>query len=127
VCPACGEGRAWVLGRRHLWECADCHRHTSVTAARVVRGTRTPLRVWFWAAYLVATRHPRVSAKQLQGQLGLSRFETAWLILQKLRRAMVASERAWLKNVVEVDEVFLRGSLLGSWAWSVSSRSRREQ
>jgi transposase-like protein len=71
--------------------------------------TRTPLRVWFWAAYLVATHHPGVSAKQLQRQLGLSRYETAWLILQKLRRAMVAPEREPLQGEVEVDEFFVGG------------------
>jgi hypothetical protein len=46
-----------------------------------MHATRTPLRTWFWAAYLVATHHPGISAKQLQRQLGLSRYETAWLIL----------------------------------------------
>jgi transposase-like protein len=71
--------------------------------------TRTPLRTWFWAAYLVATHHPGISAKQLQRQLGLSRYETAWLILQKLRRAMVAPERKPLGDEVEVDEFFLGG------------------
>jgi transposase-like protein len=108
-CPACGGGRAWVLERRHLWECAYCHQQTSVTAGTVMHGTRTPLRVWFWAAYLVATHHPGISAKQFQRQLGLSRYETAWLILQKLRRAMVAPEREPLKDEVEVDEFFLGG------------------
>jgi ISXO2-like transposase domain/Transposase zinc-ribbon domain len=109
VCPACGGRRAWVLERRHLWECADCHVQTSVTAGTVMHGTRTALRVWFWAAYLVATHHPGISAKQLQRQLGLSRYETAWLILQKLRRAMVAPEREPLKGEVEIDEFFLGG------------------
>ncbi len=71
--------------------------------------TRTPLRVWFWAAYLVATHHPGISAKQLQRQLGLSRYETSWLILQKLRRAMVAPEREPLRREVEIDEFFLGG------------------
>jgi transposase-like protein len=109
VCPACGGRRAWVLERRHLWECGGCGVQTSVTAGTVMHGTRTPLRVWFWAAYLVATHHPGISAKQLQRQLGLSRYETAWLILQKLRRAMVAPERELLKEEVEVDEFFLGG------------------
>jgi transposase-like protein len=109
VCPACGGRRAWVLERRHLWECGDCGQQTSVTAGTVMHGTRTPLRVWFWAAYLVATHHPGISAKQLQRQLGLSRYETAWLILQKLRRAMVAPEREPLKREVELDEFFLGG------------------
>jgi transposase-like protein len=108
-CPACRGGRAWVLERRHLWECADCHQQTSVTAGTVLHGTRTPLRVWFWAAYLVATHHPGISAKQLQRQLGLSRYETAWLILHKLRRAMVAPERELLKDEVEIDEFFVGG------------------
>jgi transposase-like protein len=109
ACPGCGGRRAWVLERRHLWECADCHLQTSVTAGTVMHGTRTPLRLWFWAAYLVATHHPGISAKQLQRQLGLSRYETAWLILQKLRRAMVAPERELLKAEVEVDECWIGG------------------
>jgi hypothetical protein len=74
-----------------------------------MHGTRTPLRLWFWAAYLVATHHPGISAKQLQRQLGLSRYETAWLMLQKLRRAMVAPERDPLRAEVELDEFFLGG------------------
>lgn len=109
VCPACGGLRAWVLERRHLWECVRCHVQTSVTAGTVMHGTRTSLRLWFWAAYLVATHHPGISAKQLQRQLGLSRYETAWLILQKLRRAMVAPEREPLSGEVEVDEFHLGG------------------
>jgi hypothetical protein len=113
ACPGCGGQRAWVLERRHLWECAACHLQTSVTAGTVMHGTRTPLRLWFWAAYLVATHHPGISAKQLQRQLGLSRYETAWLILQKLRRAMVAPEREPLKAEVEVDECWFGGVDLG--------------
>src|SRR5215212_11557450 len=84
ICPGCGGLRAWVLERRHLWECSACALQTSVTAGTVMHRTRTPLRTWFWAAYLVATHHPGISAKQLQRQLGLSRYETAWLMLQKL-------------------------------------------
>jgi len=109
VCPGCGGRSAWVLERHHLWQCSECALQTSVTAGTVMHKTHTPLRTWFWAAYLVATHHPGISAKQLQRQLGLSRYETAWLILQKLRRAMVAPEREPLKDEVEVDEFFLGG------------------
>ena len=98
-----------VETRRHLWVCAACGYQASVTAGTVMHGTRTQLRLWFWAAYLVATHNPGISAKQLQRQLGLRRYETAWLILQKLRRAMVAPAREPLKGEVEVDEFFLGG------------------
>ena len=110
VCPACGSHRAGEMHRRRvLWQCKDCGQQTSVTAGTVMHATRTPLRSWFWAAYLVATHHPGISAKQLQRQLGLSRYATAWLILQKLRRAMVAPEREALGREVEIDEFFLGG------------------
>ena len=96
-----------------------------------MHGTRTPLRLWFWAAYLVATHTPGISAKQLQRQLGLSRYETAWLMLQKLRRAMVAPEREPLRGEVEVDEGFVGGvdpgaeraeTALESGSWGSRSR-----
>lgn len=80
---------------------------TSATAGTVMHGTHTPLRTWFWAAHLVATHHPGIYAKQLPRQLGLSRYETAWVILQKLRRAMVAPERGLLRSEIEIDEFWL--------------------
>jgi transposase-like protein len=71
--------------------------------------TRTPLVLWFWAAYLVATHTPGISAVQLQRQLGISRYETAWLILHKLRRAMINPERELLRGEVEIDETYVGG------------------
>jgi transposase-like protein len=110
VCPTCG---ARAAGERHrhrlVWQCKRCAHQTSPTAGTVLHGTHTPLRTWFWAAYLVATHHPGISAKQLQRQLGLSRYETAWLILHKLRRALVAPEREPLHGEVEVDECWIGG------------------
>lgn len=72
VCPGCGGGCAGGETRRHLWVCTACGQQTSVTAGTVMHKTHTPLRTWFWAAYLVAAHHPGISAKQLQRQLGLS-------------------------------------------------------
>jgi hypothetical protein len=41
----------------------------------------------------MATHHAGISAVQLKRRLGIARYDTAWLILHKLRRAMVAPER----------------------------------
>ena len=109
VCPGCGGRDAGGETRRHLWICTACGRQTSVTAGTVMHGTRLPLRTWFWAAYLVSTFHPGISAKQLQRQLGVGCHETAWAMLHKLRGAMIAPEREPLKGEVEIDEFFLGG------------------
>jgi transposase-like protein len=108
-CPVCGGGEVGAEQRRHLWQCRGCGRQTSVTAGTVLHKTRLPMTLWFWAAYLVATHGPGISALQLQRQLGISRYETAWTILHKLRRAMVAPEREQLSGEVEVDEGYLGG------------------
>ena len=105
LCPACAHRKAWQL-RTKPWtfECAGCRKQTSVTAGTVMHGSKLSLSVWFWAAYLMATHSNGISALQLQRQLGLGSYKTAWLLAHKLRRAMVASERTPLSGVVEVDE-----------------------
>ncbi len=57
-----------------------------------------------------------MSARQLWLQLGLGSYKSAWLLLRKLRRAMVDPEREPLAGLVEVDETGLpfraKGELL---------------
>ena len=89
-CPACGGQKAWALDReRPTWECAGCRRQTPVTAGTIMHRSHLPLKTWFLAAHIVATHSNGISALQLQGQLGIGSYKTAWLLLQKLRRAMV--------------------------------------
>ncbi len=108
-CPRCGEPDAYGLTGRELLQCRACRHQTSVTAGTVLHRTHVPLRLWFAAAYLVTTHTPGFSAVQLQRQLGLARYETAWTMLHKLRRAMVRPERDRLSGVVEVDEAYVGG------------------
>jgi transposase-like protein len=107
-CPGCGHGKGWELGRGTLLvECARCRRQTSVTAGTVLHRSHLPLKLWFLAAWLVATHKNGISARQLWLQLGLGSYKTAWLLLQKLRRAMVDPEREPLAGLVEADETSL--------------------
>lgn len=111
-CPACGAELAWFLERRRLWQCRACRHQSSVTAGTVLHRSRVPLSDWFTAAYLVASLKPGVSALQLAQQLGVH-YETAWLMLHKLRRAMVNPGRGRLSGEVEVDETWIGGRQAG--------------
>lgn len=112
-CPRCGVREAFDLPRRRLWQCKACGHQTSVTAGTVMHRTRTPLLTWFWAAYWMTAHKPGLSALQLQHMLGLARYETAWLILHKLRRAMADANREPLKGTVEIGETVIGGEQLG--------------
>lgn len=79
--------------------------------------SHTPLSVWFWAAYLVASQTPGMSARQFQRQLKLTRYETAFQILHKLRAGMVRPDQDRLggraEEHVEVDEAWVGGKTRG--------------
>jgi len=76
--------------RLHQLRCKGCERDTSLTAGTVMHRTHMPLSTWFWAAFLVSSQTPGMSAVQLQRQLGLTRIETAFQILHKLRAGWFA-------------------------------------
>lgn len=108
VCPACGSAKAWELQTKAwTWECAGCGKQTSVTAGTIMHHSKLPLTTWFWAAYLMATHSNGISALQLQRQLGLGSYKSAWLMCAKLRCSMVAPGRNLLAGLVEVDETEL--------------------
>lgn len=105
VCPACGGLKAWELTtKRFTFECAACRRQTSVTAGTVFHRSHLNLLIWFQAIYAIASHSNGISELQLQAQLGLGSYKTAWLMLQKLRRAMIDPDRSLLEDLVEVDE-----------------------
>lgn len=93
LCPQCGHRQAYILEKKRRWQCAACRHQVWLTSGTVLHNTKIPLTVWFWAAYLMTTDKRGVSAVLLQRQLGLSRYETAWMMLHQLRRAMVNAAR----------------------------------
>lgn len=111
-CPACGHASAWRMGRE-MFSCRKCGRQTSLTAGTVFEGTRKPLSLWFRAMWHVVGQKNGVSALGLQRVLGLKRYETTWLWLHKLRRAMVRPGRDRLVGAVEVDETYIGGQRKG--------------
>jgi hypothetical protein len=86
----------------------------SLTAGPAMGRTHTQSSTWFWAAFLVSSQTPGISPVRFQRQLGLSRPETAFQILDKLRAGMVrpVPDRIGGKpsTRVEVDETWVRGS-----------------
>jgi len=108
-CPRCGNHEATHLEKWGRWTCRQCLHQTSLIAETSLRGTRKPLKTWLLAMYLVTTSKGGISAKELQRQLGLGSYQTAWTWLHKLRAAMVNPLRKPLQGEVEVDESYLGG------------------
>lgn len=118
ACPRCSlrvEPYRFPTRSSIVLRCRGCKASASLTAGTVMQSTHTPLSTWFWGAYLVTTQTPGQSALQFQRQLGLTRYETAFQILHKLRAGMVRPERDRIggEHPVEVDECLVGGRTRG--------------
>ena len=114
VCPACGHDRGWVteaapgeLGMCGLREGDLGDRRHDHAAHTIMHRSHLPLKTWFMAVHIVTSHSNGISALQLQAQLGLGSYKSAWLLLRKLRRAMVDPDRSLLEDLVEIDEATL--------------------
>jgi len=103
-CPDCSGPRGTRLRGRREWQCPDCGRQISITAGTALHRSKLSLRVWFWAMFLVARHKKSISALQLQADLGLGSYRTAWLLLHKIRSVLSESTDFPLRGVVEIDE-----------------------
>ena len=108
-CPRCETVDASYLERRRLFQCAQCRYQASVTAGTIFHGTRTPLRKWFLALFFFARHKQSISALQLQRDVGLGSYQTAWTMLHKLRSTLFRRTGQLLKGTVEADEAFVGG------------------
>lgn len=107
-CPHCGSkdfyGR---LRHRRTYQCRRCRRFTSPTAGTIFHKTRMPLHAWFLAIFCVAFDKRGLSALQLSEQIGAD-YDTAWAMLQRIRRAMAKRDRQYkLPSPVELDDLFI--------------------
>lgn len=77
----------------------------SVTSGTALHGVRLPLTTVVYAIWCVAGRKQSISALQLQKDCRIGSYESAWLLLHKVRRALKERAGDPLHGVrVEVDE-----------------------
>ena len=112
-CPACGHDHGWLLPSRTLYECARCHRQTSVTAGTLFHATKLPLTKWFWAIYWVSSDKGSVSALRLSKLIGVT-WHSAYSMLRKLRQAMGHRDTLYrLTEIIELDDALIGGKRPG--------------
>ena len=121
-CPQCKTSGSWTT-TRCLMMCRRCGYQASVTAGTIFHRTRLPLQDWFRAMWWMTDQKHRLSALGLQRLLGLGSYRTAWLWLQKLRRAMVRPNWDRLGGQIEVDETYVGGVEAGGGRRHLGSKA----
>ena len=85
------------------------HQFTA-TAGTIFHDSHLPLHKWFLAITLMCNAKKGLSAKQLQRDLDIGCYKTAWYLAHRIRQAMFENNGdSWLTGTVEVDETYLGG------------------
>jgi len=123
VCRGCGAITEPWRTARGLLVCPECQQQTSVLAGSIFHRTRTPLRTWFLAAWMITSQKYGANALGLKRDLGLKSYQTAWAWLHKFRRAMVRPGRDRLSGIIEIDEIYVGGVEEGAHGRSTESKA----
>jgi transposase-like protein len=125
VCPHCGsinnatkfrpvserrESAKHEHARPGVWKCNDCEGQFTVTVNTVMASSHIPLRLWLMAFTIMCSAKKGISALQMQRQLGIGSYRTAWFLCHRIREAKKREPVAGLlSGTVEVDETYVGG------------------
>ena len=122
-CPLCGNDKITKVERkagsknRRKWFylCLEktCHNQFSPTSGTLFADSHLPLITWFHAIGLMLNAKKGLSAAQLQRDLGIGGYKTAWYLCHRIREAMGTGDIPKLGGTVEIDETYVGGKISG--------------
>jgi transposase-like protein len=121
TCPHCNGTNVTRLNsdpkkstRDGVIQCKECRGQFSVTVGTIMHRSHITLRQWVQAFHSMCSHKKGVSALQLQRNLGLHSYKSAWHLAHRIRYAMKEDPLASaLKGTVEVDETYIGGKSHG--------------
>jgi transposase-like protein len=114
VCGKCKSKNAWYIQSRRTFQCKHCDHQESITANTMFHRSRTPLKEWFLAIYLICESKKGVSGLALARHLGMKDERRAYTLKNHIQKAMAERNQGYLlEGFVEVDEAFFGGKTRG--------------
>lgn len=98
----------------------------SATSGTIFNDSHLPLTTWFMAIAIIVDAKKGISAKQLQGHLGIGSYRTAWYMGHRIRKAMVDGNLLPLSGVVEIDETYIGGTAIRRFQKTPKPRAPKE-
>ena len=113
VCPKCGSIHKGIYHQKYnhrFMYCNNCKSEFSALKGTIFENTHLDLRMWLYAMNLVLVSRKGIPALQLKRELGMGSYQSAWRMLQQIRKAMEKEEyKETFEAVVEIDETYVGG------------------
>lgn len=108
ICPKCGCVHQKIYRQKYdprKLYCRNCNSEFSALTDTIFEGTHLDVRMWLYAINLVIISRKGISALQLQRELGMKSYKSAWRMMHKIREAMAKEEiKDVFEAIVEIDE-----------------------
>jgi transposase-like protein len=96
-----------------MFLCRDCRDKFTCRTGTVMERSHIPLHKWLLALHLMASSKKGISALQLQRNLGLGSYKSAWFLAMRCREAMGIGPEAGPMGgdgkIIEADTTFVGG------------------
>jgi transposase-like protein len=110
--------------RKGLYKCAECSLSFTVTMGTVMEDSHISLDKWLIAFYVMCASKTQVSALQLQRQLELGSYRSAWHMCHRIRFSLSDLAPAdKLTGTVEADETHVGGKARGKGRGYVKNKT----
>ena len=83
ACPVCGSVHIYAR-KGYRFSCTDCNHTFSATSGTIFENTKSALRKWFIAMYLISSHKKGISSVLLATDINVTQ-KTAWFMLHKIR------------------------------------------
>ena len=115
-CAHCGSSNVTRLNgkstRLGVFKCRACRKPFTVKVGTILEDSHIPLRKWAIAFHMMCSSKKGYSAKQLQRNLGLKSYKSAWHMAHRIREAMKQYVfDGPLTGTVEADETYVGGKM----------------
>ncbi len=103
----CGSTEHFWIKSRLSYECKICRSRTSLKSGTIMENSNLSFLIWYKTMFLMSLTKKGFSAKEIQKQLGLKRYEPVWAMVHKLRKAMGNRDAKYtLEGMIEFDEAY---------------------
>ena len=103
LCSRCGNASHYWIRSCWSYECKSCRSRTSLRSGTIMQNSNLSFLIWYKTMFLMSVTKKGFSAKEIQKQLGLKRYEPVWQMTHKLRRAMGNRDaRYTLEGMIEM-------------------------
>ena len=103
----CGSTEHFWIKSRLSYDCKKCRSRTSLKSGTIMENSNLSFLIWYKTMFLMSVTKKGFSAKEIQKQLGLKRYEPVWAMVHKLRKAMGNRDAKYtLEGMIEFDEAY---------------------